>query len=57
VPNKGRKPVPEYKTRMPSCWFGEQYPFSTENPITVKKLGLEHPTVKSLEFAKWLILC
>jgi DNA modification methylase len=56
VPNKGRKPVPEYKTRMPSCWFGEQYPFSTENPITVKKLGLDHPTVKSLEFAKWLIL-
>src|SRR5690606_19195240 len=56
IPNKGRKPVPEFKKRFPSCWFGEEYPFSTENPATLKKLGIRHPTVKSVEFIRWLIL-
>lgn len=54
IPNKGRKPVPIYKTRFPSCWFGGEYPWSTENPIIQKQFY--HPTVKSLEFIKWLIL-
>lgn len=52
VPNKGRKPVPEFKTRMPSCWFGDEFPFSTENPA--KKIP--HPTPKSAELLSWLIL-
>jgi DNA modification methylase len=51
IPNKGRKPVPEYKMRFPACWFGEKFPFSTENPA--KKIN--HPTPKSVEFMQWLI--
>ena len=54
IPNKGRKPVPEYKTRFPSCWMGEDYPWSTENPQTAKQWN--HPTVKSVELLEWLIL-
>lgn len=51
VPNKGRKPVPEFKTRFPSSWFGPEYPFSTENPA----LKIPHPTPKSVEFLSWLV--
>jgi DNA modification methylase len=54
VPNKGRKPTAEFKTRFPACWFGDSYPYSTENPA--KKI--QHPTPKSSEFISWLIkLC
>lgn len=56
IPNKGRRPVPQFKKRFPSCWFGEEYPFSTENPATLKALDICHPTVKSAEFISWLIL-
>jgi DNA modification methylase len=56
IPNKGRKPVPEYKTRLPSCWFGEEYPWSSENSAFQKANNVYHPTIKSVEFLKWLIL-
>jgi DNA modification methylase len=55
VPNKGRKPVPEFKLRLPSCWFGNQYPFSSENPTYQKKHELYHPTIKGAKFLEWLI--
>lgn len=56
VPNKGRKPVPVYKTRFPSCWFGEEYPWSSENSVFQKVNNIYHPTIKSVEFLKWLML-
>lgn len=56
IPNKGRKPVPFYKTRLPSCWFGEEYPWSSENSSFQKANNIYHPTIKSVEFLKWLIL-
>jgi site-specific DNA-methyltransferase (adenine-specific) len=60
IPNKGRKPVPVWKRRFPSHWFGEEFPWSTENSQFQKKLlGLgapcKHPTIKGLEFCKWVI--
>lgn len=54
IPNKGRKPVPEFKTRFPACWFGPEYPWSTENPVFQKQFP--HPTIKSQKFIEWLIL-
>lgn len=56
VPNPGRKPVPEFKTRFPSCWFGDEFPESSENPTFQKKTGFLHPTIKTVEFMEWLIL-
>lgn len=56
IPNIGRKPVPEYKTRFPSCWFGEEYPYSTENSSFQKKYGINHPTIKTVEFFEYCIL-
>lgn len=56
VPNIGRQPVPLYKTRFPSCWFGEEYPWSSENSAYQKANNIYHPTIKGLEFCKWLIL-
>lgn len=53
VPNKGRKPVPEFKTRLPACWFGEGYPWSTENPAT--NPDHRHPTRKTVELMTWLL--
>jgi DNA modification methylase len=55
IPTKGRKPVPEFKTRFPSCWFGEEYPWSSENPVFQKKNEIYHPTIKSKEFIEWII--
>ena len=55
IPNKGRKPVPEYKTRFPSCWFGKEYPWSSENPTYQTKYNLYHPTIKSQKFMEWVI--
>jgi DNA modification methylase len=60
VPNKGRKPVPEWKTRFPSHWFGDAFPYSSENSSFQKKLlklgaPCAHPTIKGLEFCKWII--
>jgi site-specific DNA-methyltransferase (adenine-specific) len=52
IPNKGRKPVPEWKTRFPSCWFGPEFPYSTANPVTQKQW--RHPTPKNPECAEWL---
>jgi len=54
VPNKGRKPVPQFKTRFPSCWFGPEFPWATENPASVAQW--RHPTIKSVELMKWLIM-
>lgn len=56
VPSAGRKPVSEYKTRFPSCWFGDEFPYSSECPRTKMKHEWDHPTVKGLEFIKWIIL-
>lgn len=53
IPNKGRNPVPEFKTRFPSCWFGEDYPWSTENPAS--NPSNTHPTKKSVELMSWII--
>jgi site-specific DNA-methyltransferase (adenine-specific) len=53
IPNKGRKPVAEFKTRFPSSWFGPDFPFSTANPSEQKKWP--HPALKSQTFAEWLI--
>lgn len=60
IPNKGRKPVPEWKKRFPSHWFGDQFPLSTENSRFQKKLTdmgapCGHPTIKGLEFCLWII--
>lgn len=54
IPNKGRKPVSEYKMRFPACWFGEDFPWSTENPAAIREW--RHPTIKNVELMKWLIL-
>lgn len=53
LPGWNRNPVPEFKYRFPSCWFGEQYPFSTAHPQVMKRW--RHPTIKNSEFLKWLI--
>ena len=52
---RGGNPVPEYKTRFDSCWFGEQYPKSTYNASWQKKSGIKHPTIKNVELLEWLI--
>lgn len=54
IPNPGRTPVPEFKTRFPSSWFGDMYPWSTENPSTEPEF--RHPTRKTVELMSWLIL-
>lgn len=56
VPNIGRKPVPLYKTRFPACWFGSEYPMASENSAFQKQRHIFHPTIKGLDFIKWLIL-
>lgn len=56
IPNKGRKPVPTYKTRFPNSWFGKEYPYSTVNSSFQKKFEINHPTIKNVDFMKWLIL-
>lgn len=48
-------PVQEYKTRFPSCWFGEEYPKSTYNASWQKKNNVFHPTIKNAECLEWLI--
>ena len=48
-------PIQEYKTRFNSCWFGEEYPKSTYNSSWQKKTGIIHPTVKNVEFIKWIL--
>jgi len=53
--HKGREPSKKYKTRFPSCWFGEEYPKATYNATWQKKHGIYHPTVKNVEFLSWLI--
>jgi len=60
IPNKGRKPVPEWKRRFPSHWFGPEFPRSTENSSFQKKIldlgaPCAHPTIKGLDFCKWII--
>lgn len=58
IPNKGRKPVPQYKRRFPACWFGAEYPWASENSSFQKTHDLKHPTIKGLRFIEWLIqLC
>src|SRR5208337_1174810 len=56
VPNVGRAPVPEYKTRMPSGWFGPEYPWSSENSAFQRTSGCKHPTIKGQTFIEWLLL-
>lgn len=53
-PGKGRKPVPEFKFRFPACWFGPEYPQSTEHPKKIEQW--RHPTIKTVELMEWLIL-
>lgn len=60
VSHPGRKPVPEFKTRFPSNWAGDQYPQASESSTFQKKLlsagaPCTHPTIKGLEFCKWVI--
>jgi DNA modification methylase len=55
IPNKGRQPVPEWKQRFPSCWFGTDFPYSSENSAFQKANDLRHPTIKGQEFCRWLI--
>jgi site-specific DNA-methyltransferase (adenine-specific) len=55
TPNGRTKPVGEYKRRFPSCWFGEEFPSSSENPSFQRARDLLHPTIKGLEFIEWLI--
>lgn len=55
IPNKGRKPVPDFKKRFPSHWFGPEFPYATENPSTLKARGIFHPTVKGLQLIEWII--
>lgn len=45
----------EYKKRLPSCWFGDEYPKSTYNSSWQKKNNIFHPTIKNVECLKWLI--
>lgn len=47
--------VAEYKTRFPACWFGADFPRSTYNSNWQKKHGIRHPTIKNVEFLKWVI--
>ncbi|HEV8648985.1 MAG TPA: site-specific DNA-methyltransferase [Actinomycetes bacterium] len=55
VPNVGRNPVPEYKRRFPSCWFGPEFPSGSENPASLLSRAYPHPTVKTLQLLQWLI--
>jgi len=55
IPAKGRKPTPEFKGRFPACWFGEGFPYSSENPVFQAKYNMYHPTIKSQKFIEWLI--
>jgi DNA modification methylase len=52
IPGKNRSPVPEFKTRFPSCWFGPEFPMSTLNQVSAK---FRHPTIKTVELMSWLI--
>jgi site-specific DNA-methyltransferase (adenine-specific) len=45
----------EYKKRMPACWFGPEFPYSTESGVSKARQEFNHPTMKGLEFIKWLI--
>jgi DNA modification methylase len=55
VPNKGRKPVGKFKKRFPACWFGDLFPWSSENPLFQTKHGIRHPTIKTVKICEWLI--
>lgn len=55
VVHPGSDPVPKYKTRFNSCWFGEKYPKATYNSSWQKKHKIYHPTIKNVEFLSWLI--
>lgn len=48
-------PIQEYKTRFNSCWFGEEFPKCTYNSSWQKKTNILHPTVKNVEFIKWIL--
>lgn len=47
--------IAKYKTRFPTCWFGGELPKSTYNSNWQKKNNIKHPTVKNVEFLKWII--
>ena len=55
VIRSGSGPMPKYKTRFNSCWFGEEYPKATYNSTWQKKHQIYHPTIKNVEFLSWLI--
>ena len=55
IPNRGRQPVPEFKRRFPACWFGEGFPFSSENSSYQRQHELPHPTIKGLELMEWIL--
>lgn len=50
VNRKGRT-VAEFKSRFPSCWFGDSFPYSTEHYTK----NIDHPTPKTVELMRWLI--
>lgn len=50
---RGTVTVAEYKTRFPTCWFGPEYPFSSEPPAIQARY--RHPTVKDVRFIEWMI--
>lgn len=45
----------KWKKRMPACWFGPEFPHSTEAGASKVRQEFNHPTMKSLTFMKWLI--
>lgn len=55
LPHKDGKPYKKYKTRFPTCWFGEEYPKATYNATWQKKHQIYHPTIKNAVFLSWLI--
>lgn len=55
LPHRDGKQYKKYKTRFPTCWFGEEYPKATYNATWQKKHQIYHPTIKNAVFLSWLI--
>ncbi len=48
-----KKGLNDFKMRLPTCWFGPQFPWSAEHLST--DTGVDHPTRKTVEVMSWLI--
>lgn len=55
ITNSRGNVIAQYKTRFPTCWFGDEFPKSTYNSNWQKKNNIKHPTVKNVEFLKWIM--